>query len=108
MQVDPQLIPAGLELTVPSPALTMVSAICLSANVAATEAAAVTETTHVPVPEQFAPDHPMNVELVAAAAVRVTVDPAGKLAEQVLPQLMPVGAEVTVPDPFPAGTTVTR
>jgi hypothetical protein len=108
MQVDPQLMPAGLELTVPAPAATTVSATVLSVKVAATDAAALTETTQDPVPVQFAPDHPPKVEPAAAWALSVTIVPAAKLAEQVLPQLMPAGVDVTVPVPLPAGTTVMR
>ena len=41
-------------------------------NVAVTEVAAVTVTTHVPVPVQPAPPQPANVEPCAADAVNVT------------------------------------
>jgi hypothetical protein len=53
-----------------------------------------------------APDQPVNVELEAGVAVRVTAVPLGKLAVQVEPQLMPEGLLVTVPDPAPASLTV--
>jgi len=48
----------------------------------------------------------LKVEPAAGAAVRVTVVPLVKLAEQVAPQLMPAGALVTVPVPVPALETV--
>jgi hypothetical protein len=75
-------------------------------NVAVTLWAALIVTTHVPVPEQPAPDQPPNVDPEAGAAVRVTDVPVLKDAEQVEPQLMPAGALVTVPEPVPARVTV--
>lgn len=62
--------------------------------------AALMVTTQVPVPEQPPPLHPAKVEPLAADAVSVTV-PASKLAEHVRPQLIPEGAELTVPEPDP-------
>ena len=59
----------------------------------------------VPVPVQ-APDHPANVELGSAVAVRVTWLPLAKLAVQVVPQLTPEGLLVTVPVPVPESCTV--
>ena len=43
----------------------------------------------------------MKVDPDAAVAVNVTELPVGKPALQVFPQLMPVGALVTVPSPAP-------
>jgi hypothetical protein len=54
---------------------------------------------------QPVPDQPENVEPVVGAAVNVTNAPLLKEAEQVLPQLMPAGAPVTVPVPLPALAT---
>ena len=59
----------------------------------------------VVVPVQL-PDQPVNVEPAAAAAVNVTLVLCAKLEVQVLPQEIPAGAEVTVPDPVPARVTV--
>jgi hypothetical protein len=59
----------------------------------------------VVVPTQ-APDQPSNVLPEAGAAVSVRGN-TWKLAVQVLPQLMPDGFDVTVPDPGPARVTVT-
>ena len=56
---------------------------------------------HVDVPV-YLPDHPANVEVVAAVAVRVTDFPLGKLPLHVLGQVMPAGLLVTVPVPVPA------
>lgn len=54
-----------------------------------------------PVPEQPPPDQPANVEPVAGLAVRTTVVPYGYDAVQVVPQSMPAGDDVTVPEPVP-------
>jgi hypothetical protein len=61
------------------------------------------ETSHEPVPEQ-APVHPVKTEPAAGVAVRVIVDPAVYAEEQVPPQLMPAGVDVTVPLPLPLFT----
>ena len=73
----------------------------LVAKVAVTLRAALMVTLQVPVPVQ-APLQPVKVEPVVAAAVRVTLVPLVKLVLQVLPQVIPLGDEVTVPDPVPA------
>ncbi len=62
-------------------------------------------TLHVPVPEQ-PPDHPAKVEPADGVAVRTTVEFREKVLEQLTPQSMPPGAEVTVPVPDPAFVTV--
>ena len=74
-------------------------------NVAVTLRAWVMLTVQVPVPVQ-APVHPAKVEPVPAAAARVTLVPLEKLALHVLPQLIPLGAAVTVPVPVPLFVTV--
>jgi hypothetical protein len=53
-----------------------------------------------------APLHPENVDPGFAAAVKDTELPVAKFALQALPQLMPLGLLVTVPDPVPARATV--
>ena len=73
-------------------------------KVAVTDLAAVIVTEQVPVPTQ-APLQPAKVEPAAAAAVRVTTVPLTKLAEHVVPQLIPAGLLLTVPLPLPADTT---
>jgi len=108
VQVLPQLIPAGEEVTVPLPVPARVTpsenpeAVL---NVAVTARAAVIDTVQVLVPVQ-APLQPANVEPLAAAAVSVTDVPLAMFALQVLPQLMPPVFEVTVPEPLPALVTV--
>jgi hypothetical protein len=69
-------------------------------NVAVTLVAALTVTTHVPVPEQGALQ-PAKVEPLAAVAVSVTAVPEVTDSEQAVPQLMPAGVLVTVPEPEP-------
>ena len=53
------------------------------------------------------PDQLVKALPVAGAAVRVTCVSASNDGLQTLPQLMPAGVDVTVPDPEPALTTVT-
>jgi len=107
-QVAPQLIPTGELVTVPLPvpAGVTVSVKVGRAKVAVTVVAAEIVTVQVPVPAQPPPLQPVKVEPPAGAAVRVTAEPLGKLAEQVAPQLIPTGELVTVPLPVPAGMTV--
>ena len=52
------------------------------------------------------PDQPVNLEPAAAVAFTVTDAPSWKVAEQVVPQLIPVGLDVTLPVPVPALVTV--
>jgi hypothetical protein len=62
-------------------------------------------TRQVPVPEHT-PDQPVKVDEAAGVAVRVTVAPDAKAAEQALPQAMPEGTDATVPAPAPLLSTV--
>ena len=47
------------------------------------------------------PVHPVNVELAAGVAVSVTAAPVEKLDAHVVPQLMPAGLLVMLPEPEP-------
>ena len=62
-------------------------------------------TVHAPAPVQ-APLHPVNVEPAAGAALKLTEAPLLKVALHVVPQLIPGGLLVTVPEPAPARVTV--
>src|SRR5262245_13264439 len=111
-QVVPQLMPAGLDVTVPAPVPALFTGsvwlLLLVSNVAVTVRACVIDTVHPPVPVQ-APLHPANVDPLAAVAVSVTLVPFAKDALCVLqpaPQLIPAGLDVTVPAPVPALFTV--
>jgi hypothetical protein len=77
VQVAPQLIPAGLDVTVPVPvpALLTVRLNCCTAKLAVTLVVAFMVTLQVPVPEQPPPLHPLNVDPPLGAAVRVTTVP---------------------------------
>ena len=100
LQVPPQLIPAGLLMTVPVPlpVLLIVSVVGAAVKVAATVCVPFMTTTQGPVPLQ-APPQPAKVEPPVGVAVSVTVLPLAKLAEQVPPQSIPAGVLVTVPVP---------
>ncbi|MBI3067056.1 MAG: hypothetical protein HYY82_19210 [Deltaproteobacteria bacterium] len=75
-------------------------------KLAVTVVAALIVTVQVlAVPVHPPPLHPANVEPEAAAAVSTTDVPLAKGSEQSAPQLIPVGALVTVPVPVPAFVT---
>lgn len=74
-------------------------------NVAVTDAFALSDTLHVPVPLQ-PPDQPENDEPAAGVAVSVTAVPVAKFAVHVLPQLIPDGLLLIVPLPEPPAETV--
>src|SRR6185436_8235767 len=101
-QLAPQLMPAGLLVTVPEPAPLLVTESVTGSrlNVAVAEMAVLTVTAQVPVPEH-APLQPANDEPAAGVAVSVLVVPGVTDCEQVAPQLMPAGLLVTVPEPAP-------
>lgn len=110
VQTRLQVIPAGALVTVPVPppeTVTVSPTVAEEANVAVTVIALVGVTVQVPVPEQPPPDQPPKTEPPAGVAVRTTELPDGKLAEHVVPHVMPAGALVTLPFPSPARTTVT-
>ena len=67
-------------------------------KIAVTLFAASIVMVQAPVPAQ-SPDHLVNVLPVSGVAVRVTEVPVAIEAEQVEPQLIPPGEEVTVPVP---------
>ena len=73
-------------------------------NVAVQLLSAVMVTT--PSEQSASPLQPVKVEPVSAVAVRVITVPDVYISVQSVPQLMPAGAEVTVPLPVPALVTV--
>jgi len=77
-------------------------------KVAVTFTSAAIERVQVPTPVQPPPDQPAKVDPPVAAAVRTTLLlPGANSAEHaVVPQLIPTGADVTFPVPFPALVTV--
>jgi hypothetical protein len=62
-------------------------------------------TVQGPLPEH-APPQLTNDEPAAAAAFKATEVPGSNWFEQIAPQLMPAGVEVTVPLPVPCLVTV--
>jgi hypothetical protein len=72
-------------------------------KVATTFCAWLIVTVHVPVPGQFAPDHPANVELSPALALRVTAVPENSLtthpADEPVEQLTPPPSTWPTPSP---------
>ena len=75
-------------------------------NVAVTDFAVSTVTTHEPVPEHPAPDQLAKVDPLAEIASNVTTVPGAKAKAHVPPQLIPLGVLMTVPVPVPAFVTV--
>src|SRR5215213_8578159 len=101
-------MPAGLLDTVPVPVPSFATVrlnVGSRLNVAVTVRAWSIVTVHAPVPVH-APAQPANSNPAEAAGVSVTIVPLAKPAEQVEPQLMPVGLLVTVPVPVPFLLTV--
>jgi hypothetical protein len=110
LHVAPQTIPAGLLVTVPTPApagvAVRVNVFTGAVKFAVTVWSAFIVTVHEPVPLQPPPLQPVNVEPPVEAAVRATVLPIGKSEAQTVPQEMPLGLLVTVPVPVPDLLTV--
>ena len=77
VQSAPQLMPAGLDVTVPVPVpfFATVSGYWLSVKVAVTICAELSVIVQTPVPVQPPPDQPANVEPTVATAVSVTIVP---------------------------------
>ena len=73
----------------------------MTLKVAVTLFAASMVTWQLPVPLHPAPLHPANVDPPAGDAASVTALSLANSAEQVAPQLIPVGFELTAPEPVP-------
>lgn len=95
-------------MTVPAPVpvLVTVKPTCTALKLAVAVLAALMVTVQAfAVPVQ-APVQPVKLEPALGDTVKVTLEFKLKLAEQVEPQLMPVGELVTVPEPVPVLVTV--
>src|SRR4029079_19613034 len=107
--VAPQLIPLGDDDTVPEP-LPLFETVNVDVGIGGNPASTVESddrlTTHVPVPEHPPPLQPVNVEPDDAVAVSVTLFPVGNAAAHVVPQLIPLGDDDTVPVPVPLFVTL--
>ena len=77
-----------------------------ASKVAVTERAWLIVTVQLPVPEQPSPLQPAKVDSEAGDAVSVTDVPSANEAEQLEPQSIAAGEEVTEPDPVPDFVTV--
>lgn len=106
LQVLPQAMPEGDDVTVPVPLRVTLSVLCVRVKTAPTEVALPTVTLQGPVPLQ-APVQPANTDCADGVAVSVIALPKLRVTEQVLPQLRPVGDETTVPVPVPDLAIVT-
>lgn len=108
-----QLIPAGLETTLPLPFPAPETISEGSSNLAVTPPLCASVIVQVPVPVHR-PLHPANVFPVTGEAVNVTTWPTGNPAEHpvdpetpfVMTQLTPTGVDETVPLPDPAPETM--
>ena len=107
-QSKPQLMPAGVLVTEPSPVPALLTVrLNSNRNSAATVRSSLIEIRQPPVPEQPVV-HPTKMEPVAGAAETATDDPWRNGNEHAAPQLMPPGAVTTVPKPSPLLSTERR
>ena len=109
--VDPQLMPAGILVTVPLLVPLVVTTSATDAtgtvlNIAVTAVSAVSVMAQEAAPVHSVPVHPANTEFASGKAVSVTVSPGTYVATQVAPQSMPAGTLVTMPIPAPALLTM--
>jgi hypothetical protein len=104
VQVKPQAIPTGVDVTSPSPvpARKTVSVWVRRVKVAVTDLALSIVTVQVKLVPVHAPVQPSKVEVASGVTVRETVVSVGTDAEQVEPQSIAAGVDTTVPDPEPA------
>src|SRR2546425_681738 len=105
-QLEPQLMPAGVLVTVPMPALETVSVKVWSVKVAVIVVAAEIVTVQVPVPVHSPPLQPVKAEPASGVAVSVTTVPSIKSDAHVLPHEIPSVDDVTLPLPVPCFSTV--
>lgn len=96
----PQAMPGTFEVTVPVPDFVTLAVNAGANDAVAPRACDIVSVHVVDVPLQE-PDHPVNTDPEAAAAVIVTCVPDTNDAEQSVPHEMPPTLEVTVPVPEP-------
>jgi hypothetical protein len=105
LHVAPQSMPDGDDVTVPVPPPALVTASWgRSVKLAVTVRAALRVTVHEGADPQPSACQPENADVGSASALSVTEAPRSNCAEQVAPQAIPAGVEVTVPVPLPART----
>jgi hypothetical protein len=103
LQSPGQLMPDGADSTLPLPStLTLMAAMPdgVGVKLAVTLCALLIVTLQLPLPVQPAPLQPLKVKPLFGVAVSVTLLPCAKLLLQVVPQLMPAGDELTLPEPL--------
>src|SRR5262249_6787408 len=107
VHVAPQLIPAGTELTLPMPVSVTLTLYMPMSNCALTFAAAATVIVQTGIAMKVAQSPPQVVKVlpIAGTAVSCTICPSPNCAVQVAPQSMPLGTELTVPEPMPLFVT---
>lgn len=103
-EFGPQLIPESAEVTVPRPVPDLVTVSVGMVNVAVTDRDALIVTVQVVPDDVSQPFQPVKTEPPTVAAVSVTDVFVANTAEQVDPQLIPDGLDVTLP--LPLRTTV--
>lgn len=107
LQVLPQLMPAGVETTLPVllPLRVIDRVWCVSEKVAPTKTASFIVTEQVSDVPLQAPVQPVKADPATGLAVSFTTVRLLITARHELPQLMPAGAEVTLPPPVPSRVT---
>jgi hypothetical protein len=120
LQVEPQLMPVGLDVTVPAPdpdletvsvlkrpgEMVKVGTIVMTFDLNLAVQLLLEPIVTTPSEQSASPDQPSNDESTPGVAVSVTTVPVMNMVLQVEPQLMPEGEEVTVPAPVPDLETV--
>jgi hypothetical protein len=104
-QADPQLMPAGVLLTVPWPTFVIATGktVPASTNDATAAAAHLAVTVHEGATPRHEPDQPANTQPDSGVACSVTRVPTGSTAPQAVPHAIPAaGPEI---EPFPVTLT---
>ena len=100
-------MPAGELKTLPEPVPVLFTAsLNVTVGLGTASKLAVTAWSWLNVRSQLsvplqAPDQPVKTEPSAGVAIRLTLVASSKFMEQVVPQSMPAGSLITVPEPVP-------